>query len=117
MWITEHTMVIPTKNARSPRTRLRRNLERSMTQRVDVPAAMTKLKARTDKYNAEVVRQSQERSQNGDQRVQAHMTKVTSTTTALVEDEPDEEDVENAREVIAGAQEQLDITSSLLKQR
>ena len=28
---------------------------------------MTKLKARTDKYNAEVVKQSQERSQNWDQ--------------------------------------------------
>ena len=61
------TMVIPRKNARSPRTRLRRNLERSMTQSADVPAVMTKLKARTDKYNAEVVKQSQEKSQNGDQ--------------------------------------------------
>ena len=38
-----------------------------MTQRADVPAVMTKLKARTDKYNAEVVKLSQGRSQKGDQ--------------------------------------------------
>ena len=54
--------MIPRRNARSPRTRLRRNLERFLTQRADVPAVMAKLKARTDKYNAEVVKQSQERS-------------------------------------------------------
>ena len=45
------------------------------------------------------------------------MTKVTSTTTALVEEEFDGDGIQNAREVVAGAQEQLDITSSLLKQR
>ena len=78
---------------------------------------MTKLKARTDKYNAEVVKQSQEKSQDGDQRFQAHTTKVTSITTALVDEEFDGDGIQNAREVIAGAQEQLDITSSLLKQR
>ena len=33
----------------------------------DVPAVITKLKARTDMYSAEVVKRSQERSQNGDQ--------------------------------------------------
>ena len=46
------------------------------------------------------------------------MTKVTSTTTALVVmDEPDGDGIQNAREVIAGAQEQMDTTSSLLKRR
>ena len=78
---------------------------------------MTKLKARTDKYNAEVVKQSQEMSQNEDQLFQAHMTKVMSTTTALVDEEFDGDGIQNAREVIAGAQEQLDISSSLLTKR
>ena len=43
--------------------------------------------------------------------IQAHLTKVTSPVTAqeaLVEDEPDENDSQNAREVIAGVQEQVD---------
>ena len=61
------TMVIPRRTARSPRKRLRRNLQRSSTLEADEPAVMTKLKARTDKYNAEVVKQPQERSQKGDQ--------------------------------------------------
>ena len=50
--------------------------------------------------------------------IQAHLTKVTSTLTArqaLVEDEPEEDDIQNAREVIAGAQEQMDITSKLVE--
>ena len=45
--------------------------------------------------------------------IQANLTKVTSTVTArqaLVEDEPDENDSQNAREVIAGAREQVDIS-------
>ena len=45
------------------------------------------------------------------------MTKVTSTSTALVEEESDGDGIPNAREVITGAQEQMDITSSLLKRR
>ena len=60
------TMVIPRRNARSPRTRLRRNLERSMTRKAEVSAVMTKLKVRTDKCNAEVATQAQKESQNGD---------------------------------------------------
>ena len=43
------------------------------------------------------------------------MTRTTSTTTALVEDEPDEDGVRIAREVIAGAREQKDITSKLVE--
>ena len=43
------------------------------------------------------------------------MTKDASTTTALVEDERDENGIQNAREVIAGAREQIDITSKLLE--
>ena len=41
------------------------------------------------------------------------MTKVSYT----IEDESDEDGIQNAREVIAGAQEQMDTTSSLLKRR
>ena len=47
----------------------------------------------------------------GDQFIQAHLTKVTSTVTArqaLVKDEPEEDDVQNAREVIAHAREHMD---------
>ena len=79
-----------------------------MTQRADVPAVMTKLKARTDKYNAEVVKK---------ERGSAITTKVTSTTTALVKEEFGGDGIQNTRKVIAGAQEQLEFTSSLLKQR
>ena len=43
------------------------------------------------------------------------MTKTTSTTTALVEDESDEDGIQNAREVIAGAREQIYITSKLVE--
>ena len=42
--------------------------------------------------------------------IQAHLTKVTSTVTArqaLVKDEPEEDDIQNARKVIAGAREQM----------
>ena len=42
------------------------------------------------------------------------MTKVTYTTRALVEDES-EDGKQNAREVIAGAQEQMDTTSSFVE--
>ena len=61
---------------------------------------MAKLKARTNKCSTEVVTQAQKWSQNGDQCFQAHLTKVTSIVTgrqALVEDEPDENDSQNAR--------------------
>ena len=51
----------------------------------------------------------------GDQRQQAHLTKTTSTATVLVEDEPDEDGIQNAREVIAGAREQIDIISKLVE--
>ena len=61
------TRMIPRRKARSPMTRPRRNLEGSVTQRDDTSAVMAKFKARTDKYNAEVVSQAQERSQNGNQ--------------------------------------------------
>ena len=43
------------------------------------------------------------------------MTKTTSTTTALFEDEPDEDGIQNAREVIAGAREQIDITLKMVE--
>ena len=43
------------------------------------------------------------------------MTRTTSTTTVLVEDELDEDGIQNAREVIAGAREQKDITSKLVE--
>ena len=74
-----------------------------MTQKAEVSAVMSKLKVRTDKCNTEVVTQAQKRSQNGDQRLQAHMTKVTYTTRALVEDESDEDGFQSAREVLAEA--------------
>ena len=43
------------------------------------------------------------------------MTKTTSTATVLVEDEPDEDGIQSAREVIAGAREQIDIISKLVE--
>ena len=43
------------------------------------------------------------------------MTKTTSITTARAEDEPDEDGIQNAREVIAGAREQVYITSKLVE--
>ena len=43
------------------------------------------------------------------------MTKTTSTTTARIEDEPDEDGIQNAREVIAGAREQIYIASKLVE--
>ena len=54
-----------------------------MTQRAEVPAVIAKLKARTDKFNAEFVEPALEGSQK-DQWQQDHWTKATSTTTALV---------------------------------
>ena len=53
----------------------------------------------------------------GDQLIQVHLTKVTSTVTArqaLVEDEPEDDVIQNAREVIAGAREQMDTSSKLI---
>ena len=50
-----------------------------------------------------------------DQWQQDHWTKATSTTTALVEDELGDDGNQNAREVIAGAREQIDITSKLVE--
>ena len=79
-------------------------------------AVMAELKTHTDKYTAEDVKQALERSQEGDQSIKAHLTKVTFTVTArqaLVEDEPSENDSQNAREVIAGAREQMDISLKL----
>ena len=43
---------------------------------------MAELKTHTDKYSAEDVKQALERSQAGDQLIQAHLTKVTSTVTS-----------------------------------
>ena len=50
----------------------------------------------------------------GDWWQQAHWTKARSTTTALVEDEPNEDGIQNAREVIAGAREHIHITSKVV---
>ena len=49
--------------------------------------------------------------------MQAHLTKVTSTVTARqarVEDELEDDDIQNAREVIAGAREQMDTSLKLI---
>ena len=51
----------------------------------------------------------------GDQWQQAHLTKTTPITTALVEDESDEDGIQSAWEVIAGAREQICITSKLVE--
>ena len=59
--------MIPRRTARSPITKLRRNLDNFMTQKAEVSLVMAKLKARTDEHNTEVVTQAQQRSQNGDQ--------------------------------------------------
>ena len=69
--------------------------------------SQAKLKARTDKCNAEHVKPAQEGSQKG--------ISGSRLTTALVEDELDEDGISNAREVIAGAREQIDITSKLVE--
>ena len=77
--------------------------------------SQAKLKARTDKCNAELVEPAQGGVAEGDQWQQAHLTKTTSATTAPVEDESDEDGIQNAREVIAGARGQMDINSKLVE--
>ena len=62
-----NTRMIPMRKARSPRTKLRRNLDSTVTKKAEVSAVMAKLKVRTDKCNTEVVTQAQKRLQNGDQ--------------------------------------------------
>ena len=59
--------MIATRKTHSRRTKLRRNLESTTTQKAEVSVFMAKLKAHTDKYNIEVVTQAPRRSQNGDQ--------------------------------------------------
>lgn len=47
--------------------------------------------------------------------VDVEVEKATSTATALAEDEPDEDGIQNAREVIAGCRQQIDTTSKLIE--
>ena len=54
-------------------------------------------------------------AQEGDQWQQGHWTKATYTSTALVEDERDEDGIQNIRKVTAGAREQKDTTSKLVE--
>ena len=76
-----------------------------MTQRAEVAAVISQAEGLHRQVQCRACEASAGGVAEGDQWQQAHLTKTTSTTTARVEDEPDEDGIQNAREVIAGARE------------
>ena len=113
----------PSRKAHSPMRRPRRscgtlsgsNLESSMTQSAEVPAAIGLGEGPRRQVQCRACDASAGGVAEGNQWQQAHLTRTTSTTTALVKDEPDEDGIHIAREVIAGARGQKDITSKLVE--
>ena len=90
------------------------NLDSSMTQRAEVSAVISQAEGPHRHVQCRAWEASAGGVAEGDQWQQAHWTKATSTTTALVEDEPDEDGIQNVREVTARARKQKDITSKLV---
>ena len=77
-----------------------------MTQRAEVPAVTSQAEGPHRQVQCRACDASAGGVAEGDQWQQAHSMKATCTTTALVEDEPGEDGIQNAREVVAGAREQ-----------
>ena len=85
-----------------------------MTQRAQVPAVIGQAEGPHRQVQCRACGACAGVVAEGDQWQQAHWTKATSATTALVEDELDEDGIQDAREVFAG-REQIDITSKLVE--